>query len=162
MAKRAQETGRHDRRIATNKKAYHDYHVEETIECGVVLTGTEIKSIRAHGLSLRESYVTIRRNELWLIGVHIKPYSHGGMANVDPVRDRKLLAHKRQIRALAAKVKEKGYTLVPTRVYFSPSNRVKVEVGVCRGKKLYDKRATIAARDAQRDIERALKERTRG
>ena len=150
------------RRIASNKKAYHEFHISDTYECGIVLTGTEIKSIRENGLTLRESYVTIRGDELWLIGVHIKPYSHGNIANVEPTRDRKLLAHKRQIRSLAAKVKEKGYTLVPTKAYFSRDNRVKVEVGVVRGKKLYDKRATIAAKDAQRDIERALKERSRG
>lgn len=149
-----------NRRIASNKKAYHDYFVEETYECGVVLTGTEVKSIRENGLSLKESYATIRGGEVWLNGVHIKPYSHGNINNVEPDRSRKLLLHRKQIRYLQNRLKEQGFTLVPTKVYFSRDNRVKVELGLCRGKKQYDKRATIAKKDAQRDIDRALKQRS--
>jgi SsrA-binding protein len=148
-----------DRRIASNKKAYHEFFVEDTYECGIVLTGTEVKSIRENGLSLQESYATIHQGEVWLMGMHIKPYSHGNIANVDPDRDRKLLMHKKQIRLLTTKIKEQGYTLVPTKIYFSPENRVKVELGLCKGKKLYDKRHDIAKRDAQRDVERQLKSR---
>lgn len=145
------------RRIATNKKAYHLYHIEATYECGIVLTGTEIKSIRENGLSLRESYASIRDGEAWVIGMHIKPYSHGSTDAVPPTRDRKLLLHKKQLRTLTAKISEQGYTLVPTRAYFSRENRVKIELGLGKGKKLFDKRHDIAARDAQRDVEREMK-----
>ena len=148
-----------ERRIASNKKAFHEFFVEDTYECGIALTGTEIKSIRENGLTLRESYATIRNNEVWIINMHIKPYSHGNMENVDPLRERKLLLHKRQIRTLVAKTKEQGYTLIPTKAYFSPENRVKIELGLAKGKKLYDKRHDIAKRDAQRDVEREMKAR---
>jgi SsrA-binding protein len=147
------------RRIATNKKAYHEYHIEATYECGIVLSGTEIKSIRENGLTLRESYATVRDGEVWVVGMHIKPYSHGSTDAVDPTRDRKLLLHKKQIRQLGAKVNEQGFTLVPTKAYFSSDNRAKIEVGLARGKKLYDKRADIAKRDAARDVERDMKAR---
>ncbi|MBK5211966.1 MAG: SsrA-binding protein SmpB [Coriobacteriia bacterium] len=150
-----------DRKIASNRKAYHDYSIEETFECGIVLSGTEVKSIRENGLSLKESYASVRDGEVWLLNVHIKPYSHGNLENPDPDRARKLLMHKKQIRYLLGETKEAGYTLVPTRVYFSRANKVKVELGVARGKKLYDKRADIAKKDAARDMERALKERRR-
>jgi len=147
------------RRIASNKKAFHEFSIEMTYECGIVLTGTEIKSIRENGLTLRESYATVRGNEVWVIGMHIKPYSHGSTGEVDPTRDRKLLLHKKQIRTLAAKINEQGYTLVPTKAYFSPENRVKIELGLAKGKKLYDKRHDIAKRDAARDVEREIKAR---
>jgi len=147
------------RRIASNKKAYHEFFIEDTYECGIALTGTEIKSIRENGLTLRESYATIRDGEVWVVGMHIKPYSHGNMENVDPRRDRKLLLHKRQIRTLGSKTQEQGYTLIPTKAYFSPENRVKIEIGLAKGKKLYDKRHDIAKRDAQRDVEREMKAR---
>jgi len=147
------------RRISTNKKAFHEYHIEDTFECGIVLTGTEIKSIRENGLNLREAYATVRDGEVFIIGMHIKPYSHGSTAIVDPTRDRKLLLHKKQIRTLASKINEQGYTLIPTRAYFSNENRVKVELGLAKGKKLYDKRHDIARRDAQRDVEREMKMR---
>ncbi|MCL2526653.1 MAG: SsrA-binding protein SmpB [Coriobacteriia bacterium] len=146
-------------RIAGNKKAYHDYFIDETFEAGIVLTGTEVKSIRDYGLSLKESYAHIRGGEVWLMGVHIKPYEQGSYNNVDPLRPRKLLLHKKQIRYLDERIKEKGQTLVPTKIYFSRDNKVKVEIGLARGKKNYDKRATIAKKDAQRDIERTLKSR---
>ncbi|MDR1775111.1 MAG: SsrA-binding protein SmpB [Actinomycetes bacterium] len=145
--------------IAGNKKAYHDYFIDETLEAGIVLAGPEVKSIRVNGLSLRESFAHVRGGECWLNGVHIKPYTQGSYNNLDPDRPRKLLLHRRQIRYLDEKTRQKGLSLVPTKVYFSDDNRVKVEIGIARGKKNYDKRATIAARDAQRDIQRAFKSR---
>ncbi|MCL2437514.1 MAG: SsrA-binding protein SmpB [Coriobacteriia bacterium] len=147
-------------RIAGNKKAYHDYFIDETFEAGIALTGTEVKSIRDYGLSLKESYAHVRDGEAWLLGVHIKPYTQGSYNNVDPDRPRKLLLHKKQIRYLDERTSEKGQTIVPTKIYFSRDNKVKVEIGLARGKKNYDKRATIAKKDAQRDIERALKTRS--
>jgi len=150
------------RDIATNKKAYHDYFVDETFECGIELTGTEVKSLRQNRAALRDSFATVRGGEVWLHGVHIAPYSHGNRANVDPDRKRKLLLHKKEIRYLIGKTKERGFTLVPLKLYFSPTNKVKVELGLARGKKNYDKRDTIAARDQQRDVERALRDRQKG
>lgn len=150
-----------ERALAKNKKAYHDYFVEETFECGIELTGTEVKSLRENGASLRECYATVRRGEVWLHGIHIAPYSHGNRANVDPDRQRKLLLHKKEIRYLIGKTKERGFTLVPLSLYLSPQNRVKVELGLCRGKKLYDKRDSIAKRDQERDVQRSLRERNK-
>jgi len=151
--------GKEDRIIATNKKAYHDYFVDETFECGIALTGTEVKSLRQNRAALRDSFATVRNGEVWLHGVHISAYSHGNRANVDPDRKRKLLLHKKEIRYLIGKTKERGFTLVPLKLYFSPSNIVKVELGLARGKKNYDKRDSIAKRDQQRDVERALRDR---
>ena len=153
---------REEKLIANNKKAFHDYFVDETFECGIELTGTEVKSLRASHASLRESYATIRRGEVWLLGVHIAPYAQGNRSNVDPNRPRKLLLHKKEIRYLVGKTKERGSTLVPLKLYFAQSNLVKVELGLARGKKLYDKRADIAAKDQKRDVERALRERQKG
>lgn len=153
---------REERLIASNKKAYHDYFVDEVFECGIELTGSEVKSLRDNRASLRESYATVRRGEVWLLGVHVAPYSHGNRSNTDPDRPRKLLMHKREIRYLIGKTKEKGNTLIPLRMYFSPNNLVKVELGLVHGKKLYDKRADIAAKDQKRDVERALRERQKG
>jgi len=151
-----------DRTIASNKKAYHDYFIDETYETGIELTGTEVKSLRQNRAALRDSFATVRGGEVWLHGVHISPYSHGNRANVEPNRKRKLLLHKKEIRYLIGKTKEKGYTLVPLKLYFSERNMVKVELGLARGKKNYDKRDSIAARDQQRDVERALRERQKG
>ncbi len=151
-----------ERNIATNKKAYHDYFIDETFEAGIELTGTEVKSLRQNKASLRDSFAVVRKGELWLHNVHISPYSHGNRANVDPTRPRKLLLHKKEIRYLGGKTAEKGATLVPLKLYFSPSNLVKVEIGLARGKKLHDKRASIAERDQKRDVERALRERQKG
>jgi SsrA-binding protein len=148
--------------IANNKKAYHDYFVDQTFECGIELTGTEVKSLRANGVSLRESYATIKRGEVWLLGVHITPYAQGNRANPEPDRARKLLLHKKEIRYLIGKTKEKGSTLVPLKMYFAENNLAKVEIGLARGKKLYDKRADIAEKDQKRDVERALRERQKG
>lgn len=152
---------REEKVLATNKKAFHDYFVDETFEAGIVLTGTEVKSLRENRANLRDSFATVRGGELWLHGVHISPYSHGNRSNVDPDRPRKLLLHKSEIRYLLGKTKERGYTLVPLKIYLSPANIVKVELGLARGKKLYDKRETIAKRDHDREVERALKDRTR-
>jgi SsrA-binding protein len=148
--------------ITNNKKAFHEYFVDERFEAGIALTGTEVKSLRENGASLRECFATVRSGEMWLHGVHISPYSHGNRANVDSDRARKLLLHKKEIRYLFGALKEKGWALIPLRMYFNTENLVKVELGLARGKKLYDKRASIAERDANRDKERALRERTRG
>ena len=153
---------REQRMIASNKKAYHDYFIDETFEAGIALTGTEVKSLREHKANLRDSFATVRKGEVWLHNVHISHYSHGNRSNVDPNRERKLLLHKKEIRYLVGKTKERGYTLVPLKLYLSPANIVKVELGLARGKKQYDKRASIAERDQQRDVERALRERQKG
>jgi SsrA-binding protein len=147
--------------IAKNRKAFHDYRIEEVFEAGIELTGTEVRSLREGGGQLTDSFALIRSGELWLSGLHIKPYSHGNRANVDPDRRRRLLMHKRQIRYLGEKVKQAGMTLTPLSLYFNEAGRVKVELGLARGKKDYDKRATLAARDSRREIERALKARNR-
>ena len=151
--------GRETKVIASNKKAYHDYSVDETFETGIALTGTEVKSLRENGASLRESFASVRKGEMWLHNVHISPYSHGNRSNVETDRARKLLLHKKEIRYLIGKTKERGYTLVPLKLYFSAGNLVKVELGLARGKKDYDKRDAIAERDQKRDVERALRER---
>ncbi|HRU93710.1 MAG TPA: SsrA-binding protein SmpB [Anaerolineae bacterium] len=144
--------------IATNRKAYHDYFIEEQHEAGIALTGTEIKSVRAGQVSLREGYVMARGGELWLMGVHIAPYEQASARQaVDPVRPRKLLLHRREINKLFSVVQEKGYTIVPLRMYLR-NRRAKVEIALVKGKKQYDKRATIAKRDAERRIERESKE----
>lgn len=144
--------------IATNRKAYHDYFIEEQHEAGIALTGTEIKSVRAGQVSLREGYVMARGGELWLMGVHIAPYEQASARQaVDPVRPRKLLLHRREINKLLGVVQEKGYTIVPLRMYLR-NRRAKVEIALVKGKKQYDKRAVIAKRDAERRIERESKE----
>ena len=144
------------RPIAANRKAFHDFFIEEKIEAGIALVGTEVKSLREGRVNLRDSYAELRAGELHLVGTHISPYEQGNVWNHDPLRPRKLLLHGREIVRLEQKIKERGYTLVPTRLYFRGS-RVKVEIGLARGKRQYDKRADLASRDAQRDIERALR-----
>ena len=141
---------------AQNRKAHHDYFVEERYEAGVVLSGTEVKSIRQGGANLKDSFCQVKDGELWLYGVHISPYEKGNIFNKDPRRTRKLLMHKREIMRLMGTVQRDGLTLVPLNLYFKDS-RVKVEVGLCRGKKLYDKRASAAERDSKRAMDRALK-----
>jgi len=141
--------------LATNRKAYHDYFIEDTFEAGIVLTGTEIKSVRAGQINLRDSYATIRDGELWLINSHIAAYRGGSYFNHDPRRDRKLLMHRREINRLVGKVQEKGLTLIPLRVYLK-NNLAKVEIGLARGKKQYDKRATLREKDSRREVERAI------
>jgi SsrA-binding protein len=142
--------------IADNRKARHDYHLVERYEAGLVLTGSEVKSLRDGRVSLQQAYADVRDGEAWLIGAHIDPYDQAGVENHDPVRDRKLLLKRREIDALYGKVRERGLTLVPTRMYFK-DGRAKVEVAVARGKDVRDKRRDIAKRDADRQIERALK-----
>jgi SsrA-binding protein len=148
-----------EKTITNNKKAFHEYFVDERFDAGIALTGTEVKSLRENGASLRECFATVRNGEAWLHGVHMSPYSHGNRNNVDSDRTRKLLLHKKEIRYLYSKLKEKGYTLIPLRLYFNEQNMVKLELGLARGKKLHDKRDSIAERDHQRDLERALRER---
>ena len=148
------------KQIARNAKAFHDYFVEERYEAGVVLSGTEVKSIRQGGANLKDSFCQVKDGELWLYGVHISPYEKGNIFNKDPRRVRKLLVHRREILKLHMATQKDGLTLVPLSLYFKNS-RVKVELGVCRGKKLYDKRASAAERDAKRDMDRAMKDRGR-
>ena len=144
--------------ITQNRKARHDYFVDETYEAGVELFGTEVKSLRAGTVNLKDSYIEARSGEMWMLGVHISPYEKGNIFNRDPLRDRRLLMHKREILKLSGLVAREGFTLIPLSMYFAGS-RVKVEVGLCRGKKLYDKRDADAKKQAQRDIERAQRER---
>ena len=142
--------------IAENRKAFHDYFIDEKFEAGVVLAGTEVKSLRAGKVNLKDSYVQVKEGEMWLIGVHICPYDHGNRFNLDPMRTRKLLMHKREIIKLYSTVKQDGLTLVPTKCYFR-DGKVKFEVGLARGKKNFDKRDAQAEKTAKRDIDRAMK-----
>ncbi|NMB24678.1 MAG: SsrA-binding protein SmpB [Firmicutes bacterium] len=144
--------------IAENRKARHDYHILETFEAGIVLTGTEVKSLRLGRANLRDSYAAVENGELFLYNMHISPYTHGNMFNHDPKRTRKLLMHKREIMRLLGQTQERGYTLVPLKLYFR-RGKAKIELALGKGKKLYDKRETIARRDEKRRIERVLKER---
>ncbi len=146
--------------IANNKKAYHDYFIEDKFEAGIELYGTEVKSIRMGKCSIKESYIRIERGEVFIYGMHVNPYEKGNIFNRDPLRVRKLLLHRLEIRRLDAKMSQKGYTLVPLQVYFKGS-LVKVEVGLARGKKLYDKREDIAKKDQKREIQREFKEKLR-
>lgn len=146
--------------IANNKKAYHDYFIDESYECGIELFGTEVKSIRMGQCSIKEAFVRIIRGEVFIHGMHINPYERGNIFNKDPLRSRKLLMHRSEINKLEGKIKEKGYTLVPLQVYLKGS-LVKIQVGLARGKKLYDKRDDIAKKDQKREAEREFKERLR-
>ena len=145
--------------VANNKKAYHDYFIEETYEAGIVLTGTEIKSVRQGKVSIKESYAKIENSEMILYGMNISPYEQGNRYNVEPLRPRKLLLHKQEIRKLIGYTTLKGLTLVPLKMYINEEGRAKVEIAVARGKKNYDKRDDIAKRDAKRDMDRKMKER---
>ena len=145
--------------IAENRKARHDYFVEETYEAGIELFGTEVKSLRAGTVNLKDSYCDIDKGELFALGVHISPYEQGNIFNKDPLRPKRLLMHKREIMKLTGLVSRDGYTLVPLSLYFKGS-RVKIAVGLCKGKKLYDKRDSIAKRDSDRIIERQMKDRS--
>ncbi|MEX0710033.1 MAG: SsrA-binding protein SmpB [Chloroflexota bacterium] len=149
-----------DKTVAVNRRARHDYAIEETLEAGIVLTGTEIKSIRAGRANLAEAYARIERGEAWLIGAHIAPYEQGNRNNHEPTRVRKLLLHRDQISELIGRTQAKGFTLVPLRLYIQ-HGIAKLELGVAKGKKEYDKRRTIAERDARRELERSTKERVR-
>ena len=147
--------------IAQNKKAFHDYFVEETMEAGIELCGTEVKSLRQGRVNLKDSWCSIVEGELLLNGVHISPYEQGNIFNRDPMRVRRLLMHKREIMRLLGYVKQDGFSLIPLSLYFKGS-LVKVQIGLCKGKKLYDKRQDMAAKAAKRDMQRALKEKNRG
>lgn len=150
----------HIKIISKNKKAYFDYFILSTYEAGIELYGTEVKSVRAGNVNLKDSFCSIDRGELFVRGMHISPYEKGNVFNRDPMRHKKLLMHKREIMTLLGKVKQDGLSLIPLSVYFSGS-KVKVEVGLCRGKKLYDKRAVESKKQADRDIQKTLRERNR-
>ena len=146
------------KQIAANRKAYHDYFVEDRFEAGIALKGTEVKSLRAGTVSMKECFCAVKDGELFVYGMHISPYEKGNIFNKDPLRVRKLLMHRREITRLASLAAQKGYSLIPLSLYFKNS-RVKVELGLCRGKKIYDKRDSAAEKDSKRLIERSLKER---
>ena len=148
------------KQIASNRKAFHDYFIEDKYEAGIELAGTEVKSIRLGAVNLRDSFCSVKDGEMFLYGMHISPYEKGNIFNKDPRRTRKLLVHRREIWKLHMATQKDGLTLVPLSLYFKDS-RVKVELGLCKGKKLYDKRASAAERDAKRDIDRAMKDRGR-
>ncbi|ACM59595.1 SsrA-binding protein [Caldicellulosiruptor bescii] len=143
--------------IATNRKAYHDYFIEETIEAGIELKGTEVKSVRLGHVNLKDSFARVENGEVFLYNMHISPYEKGNIFNVDPMRDRKLLLHKHEINRLAGYVQQKGYTLIPLKIYIK-RGKIKVELAVAKGKKLYDKREAIAKRDAELEIRKKMKE----
>lgn len=147
--------------IADNRRAHHEYHILETFETGIALTGTEVKSLRMGRANLADSFARIEDGEVWLYHMHVAPYTHGNRYNVDPLRPRKLLLHKREISRLIGKTKEQGLTLVPLKLYWH-GDWAKVELALVKGKQLFDKRDAIAAKSAKRDIERALKERSKG
>jgi SsrA-binding protein len=142
--------------VCQNRKAYHDYDIIETYEAGIVLTGTEVKSLREGKANLKDSYVIIKEGEAWLLNCHISPYSHGNIMNHDPVRTRKLLFHKKEIQRLMGQIAQKGYTLIPLKIYFK-GPWAKVEVALAKGKRKYEKRDRIREREAQREIDRAMK-----
>ncbi len=159
---KAQKGESGERIVATNRKAYHDYAIEEKFEAGIVLRGTEVKSLREGKVNLRDSYASIDRGEVFLHHCHISPYSHGNLANHEPLRTRKLLLHRKQIAKLLGKTQQKGLTLVPLRIYFTARGHAKVEIAVAKGKKFYDRREAIKGREAGREMERAMKGAKRG
>mgnify|MGYP000431291901 FL=1 len=143
--------------VSNNKKAYHDYFILDTYEAGIELKGTEIKSVRQNQVNLKDSFVRVKNNEVFVENMHISPYDHGNIFNHDPKRTRKLLLHKKEILKITNKLKEGGLTVVPTKLYFNKSSKVKLEIAIAKGKKLYDKRNDLKEKDARRDIERSLK-----
>ncbi len=150
------DNGKNIKIVSRNKKAFHDYRIEDTYEAGIQLSGTEVKSVRKGNINLKESYITVRDGEIWIIGAHISPFEQGNTSNKDPLRDRKLLMHKREIMRLYGVIKREGLTLVPTKCYFK-NNLVKIEVGVARGKKLHDKREDLAKKQVEREMQRKVK-----
>ena len=155
MPEKKEET---ERDVAVNRRAYHDYFIDDKVEAGIMLTGTEVKSVRNGRTNLRDGFVRIDGHEAWLENVHISPFAQASVMNHEPMRARKLLMHRKEIASLIGKVRQKGYTLIPLRVYFA-RNRAKVEVGLARGKRQFDKREAIAERDAKREIARAMRDR---
>jgi SsrA-binding protein len=148
--------------VATNRKAFHDYAIEEKMEAGIVLRGTEVKSLREGKVNLRDSYASVDHEQVILHNCHITPYSHGNIMNHDPLRPRKLLLHRKEITKLLGKTQQKGLTIVPLRIYFSPRGKAKIEIALAKGKKQYDRREAIKNRDAGREVERAMKGARRG
>ena len=144
--------------IAQNRKAFHDYFIIEKVECGVALFGTEVKSVRLNRVNLKESWAQVRKGEIWAEGLHISPYEQGNIFNREPLRAKKLLLHRSEIRKLESQVMRQGYTLIPLEVYLK-NGRVKVQLGLCKGKQLHDKRDTMARKDTEREIQRALREK---
>ena len=145
--------------VSTNRKAFHDYTIESTIEAGIVLTGPEVKSLRGGRASMRDGYAAIERDEVWLHNVHISPYTYATNIPTDPLRTRKLLLNRREIKKLTGKVKEKGFALIPIRIYFINNGKVKIELGLARGKKMYDKRADLKKKQSDREMEREYRNR---
>ena len=154
-----ERTNASEKVVATNRKAFHDSFIEERYEAGILLQGTEVKSLREGRVNLQDSYASVRGSEMFLHQCHISPYSHGNIMNHDPTRVRKLLLHKAEIHKLLGKTQQKGLTLIPLRIYFSKRGYAKVELGLAKGKKLYDRRETIKTREAGREVQRAIKER---
>ena len=149
-----------DTAVTTNRKAYHDYFIEETVEAGIALQGTEVKSLRLGLANLTDSYAIVKNEEMYLLNANISPYTHGNIANHEPLRTRKLLLHKAEIRKLTWKMSQKGFTLIPLKIYFV-RGRAKALIGLAKGKKSYDKRESIKAKESKREVERVVKERTR-
>jgi len=149
-----------DTAVATNRKAFHDYFVEETVEAGIALQGTEVKSLRLGLANLTDSYAIVKNEEMFLLNANISPYTHGNISNHEPLRTRKLLLHKEEIRKITWKVSQKGFTLIPLKIYFV-RGKAKVLIGLAKGKKFYDKRETIKAKESKREVERVVKERNR-
>ena len=158
MAKKAVS----DKVVVTNRKAFHDYHIEERLEAGIVLQGTEVKSLRDGRVNLQDSYASVKDGEVFLHHCHISPYSHGNIMNHDPLRTRKLLLHRKEINKLIGRTQQQGFTLIPLRIYFSQRGQAKVEIALAKGKKQYDRRESIKAREAGREVERAIKGNRRG
>ena len=148
-----------EKAVATNRKAYHDYFIEEKFEAGIMLQGTEVKSLRDGRVNLQDSYASVKGNEVFLHHCHISPYSHGNIMNHEPLRTRKLLLHRKEINKLLGKTQQQGLTLIPLRIYFSKRGLAKVELGLAKGKKLHDRRETLKTREASREVERAMKEK---
>jgi len=145
--------------VATNRKAYHDYHILDKYETGIELMGSEVKSLREGNANLKEGYIVIRKEQAWVLGIHISPYSHTGFEGHEPVRERRLLLHKREIEKIKISLEQKGLTAVPLEMYFNPNGWAKLEIGIAKGKKIYDKRKAIRERDIQREAEREVRNR---
>ena len=149
----------YNRIVATNRKAYHEYHILDKYETGIELLGSEVKSLREGNANLKEAYIVIRKEQAWVLGIHISPYSHTGFEGHEPVRERRLLLHKREIEKIKISLEQKGLTAVPLQMYFNPNGWAKLEIGIAKGKKIYDKRKAIRERDIQREAERELRNR---
>jgi SsrA-binding protein len=154
-----QQKEKSEKAVATNRKAYHDYFIEEKFEAGIMLQGTEVKSLRDGRVNLQDSYASVREGQIFLHHCHISPYSHGNLSNHEPLRTRKLLLHRKEINKLLVKTQQQGLTIIPLRIYFSKRGLAKVEIGLAKGKKQHDRRESDKTREASREVERAMKER---